>query len=110
MRCQVIIVQPHYVIFDPALHLKGSALRFFGLNLGACEERKDGWFADIGVGLTLWEGTYEGAHDRRLRYFREDGTVIPTGAEFAEQERQRAEGLLAQLRALGVEPQPDNAE
>jgi Uma2 family endonuclease len=112
----------YYVIFDPARHLKASALRFFGLNLGAYEERAAGWFPDIGIGLTLWEGTYEGAHDTWLRWCHEDGKVIPTSAEYAEQERQRAEQanqraekerqraerLIVQLHALGVEPQNDS--
>ena len=107
----------YYVIFDPARHLKASPLRFFGLNLAAYEERAAGWFADIGIGLTLWEGTYEGANDTWLRWCDQDRLVIPTGAERAEQERQRAEQerqraerLLAQLRALGVEPEADTAE
>jgi hypothetical protein len=86
----------------------------------------------VGLGLTLWQGVYEGRADLWLRWCDQDGIVIPTGAERAEQERTRAEQaeqrveqertraeqertraeqaeqraaqLLAQLRALGVEP------
>ncbi len=101
----------YYVIFDPARHLKTCTLRTFSLNNVAYEERAAGWFSGIGIGLTLWDGAYEGAQDTWLRWCHEDGTVIPTSAEYAEQERQRAEQehqraerLLAQLRALGVEP------
>jgi hypothetical protein len=43
------------------------------------------------LGITLWEGVYEGRADRWLRWCDRDGIVIPTGAERAEQERQRAE-------------------
>jgi hypothetical protein len=95
---------PNYVIFDPAQHFKTAPLRFFKLDLSAYEEREAGWFPDIGIGLARWEGTYEGVPGIWLRWCYEDGTIIPTSAEYAEQERQRAERLLAQLRALGVEP------
>jgi hypothetical protein len=60
--------------------------------------------------IDAWEGAYEGARDTWLRWCYEDGTVIPTSAEYAEQEHQRAERLLAQLRALGVDPQDEPAE
>jgi hypothetical protein len=115
----------HYVIFDPARHFKSAPLRFFKLNSSGYEEIAAGWFPDIGIGLALWEGAYEGVPGTWLRWCYEDGAVIPTSAEYAEQERQRAEQerqraeqerqraeqanqvaerLRAQLRALGIEP------
>ena len=45
-----------------------------------------------------------GIHDRRLRFFTPDGTLVPTPAEVALQEQQRAEQLAAKLRELGVDP------
>ncbi len=113
----------YYVIFDPDRHLKGQLLRIYGLSLGVYEELATHWLPDVGLGLMLWEGAYEGAHDTWLRWCDQDGQVIPTGGEYAEQERQRAEQerqraeqerqraerLIAQLRALGVEPQDDPA-
>jgi Uma2 family endonuclease len=110
------IVTRYYVIFDPDRHLKGQILRIYGLSLGVYAELASHWLPDVGLGLTLWEGAYEGAHDTWLRWCDQDGQVIPTGGEYAEQERQRAEQerqradrLIAQLRALGVEPQDDPA-
>jgi hypothetical protein len=115
----------YYVIFDPARHFKTAPLRFFKLDLSTYAENAAGWFPDIGIGLALWEGTYEGVPGIWLRWCYEDGSVIPTSAEYAEQERQRAdhadqraeqadqraeqerqraERLLAQLRELGIEP------
>jgi hypothetical protein len=79
----------------------------YGLRVGVYEKLASHWLPDIGLGLTLWEGAYEGAHGTWLRWCDQDRQVIPTGAERAEQERQRAERLLAQLRALGVEPEDD---
>jgi hypothetical protein len=46
---------------------------------------------EVGLGLTLWEGSFEGKHETWLRWCDQDGIVIPTGAERAEQEHQRAE-------------------
>ncbi len=40
-----------------------------------------------------------------LRWYDQEGNLLLTGAERVEHERQRAERLAAQLRALGVEPQ-----
>jgi hypothetical protein len=71
------------------------------------------------LGLTLWEGQFEGKHDTWLRWTDEHGVLIPTGKERVEQERQRAEHaeqLLAQerqraerlaalLRQAGVDPE-----
>ena len=53
----------------------------------------------------VWQGVYEGLAATWLRWYDQDANVLPTGAERAEHERQRAECLAAQLRALGIEPQ-----
>lgn len=59
----------------------------------------------------MWEGEFEGRQDHWLRWCYQDGNVLSTGDERAEQERQRAEQakqrtqLLAdRLRAMGVDP------
>ena len=88
-------------------------------------ETPETWLEQVGLGLTLWEGEFEGRQDVWLRWCDEAGNVLPTGDEraeqseqLAEQERlekeqqqhraeqaeQRAELLAEQLRALGVEP------
>jgi hypothetical protein len=106
MRDYAQIGTRYYVIFDPDRHFKGPVLRVCGLRVGVYEELADRWLPDIGLGLILWEGA-TGAHDTWLRWCDQERRVIPTGAESAEQERQRAERLLAQLRALGIEPEED---
>jgi hypothetical protein len=124
MRDYAQIATRYYIIFDPDRHLKRQVLQVYGLTLGVYEELERHWLPDIGLGLALWEGVYEGGHDTWLRWCDQEGNVIPTSAEYAEQERQRAEQerqraeqerqraerLLEQLRALGVEPQDDPAE
>lgn len=111
---------PYYVIFDPDKHLGPYVLRSFVLTGGEYVPCPSNWFPRVGLGVTLWEGEYEGHPSAWwLRWCDERGEVIPTGAERAEQERQRAEQerqradraeqqielLRAQLRALGKEPE-----
>jgi hypothetical protein len=96
---------PYYVIFDPDEHLRGGVLRVFHLVRGGYRSRKASWLPRVGLGLKLWEGTFEGLTRSWLRWCDHEGIVVPTGEERAEQERQRAERLAAQLRALGIDPE-----
>src|SRR5262249_39810840 len=86
-----------YIIYDPDNLLKGGVLRAFVLQRDQYEAVDTGWLPEIGLGLTLWQGTFEGQHQTWLRWCDQEGQVIPTGAE-------RAEKLAEQLRALGIEP------
>ena len=49
------------------------------------------WFPEVGLGLTLWEGVFEGVQATWLRWCDQEGRVIPTGAERADEERRRAD-------------------
>lgn len=53
---------------------------------------------NVGLGLTIWEGVYEGLHDQWLRWTDHEGNLIPTGFEKA---RKLAEKLLI---SLGIDP------
>jgi hypothetical protein len=81
----------YYVIFDPDNLLGGGVLRAFALNQGEYEPIDPGWLPRVGLGLTLWQGTFEGCSDTWLRWCDREGRVIPTGEERAEEERRRAE-------------------
>ncbi len=125
---------PYYVIFDPWHLLSDRVLRiyrFAGTGNGYIEQ-VGGLLDAVGLGLSLWQGEYESTEALWLRWTDRDGRLIPTGAELArreqqrateaeqraeeerqraeesarqaEQERQRAERLAARLRELGVEP------
>jgi hypothetical protein len=59
----------------------------------------------LGVELGIWQGQYQNVTLPWLRWWDSQGNLLLTGDERAEQERQRAERLAAQLRALGVEPE-----
>lgn len=114
-----------YVVYDPQGLVQDPPLQVHLLTGGKYETQPDGWIPGVSLGLTLWEGVYEGKHATWLRWCDADGQVIPTGAERAEAERTRAEAertradaertradaatermerLAAKLRELGVEP------
>lgn len=120
-----ILRVPYYVVFDRytdhwrVFQLHGS--RYTELEL--LQSRL--WIEEIGLGLGLWQGTYENIERQWLRWYDAEGNWMSTFGERAEQERQRAnrerqraeqerqraererqraERLAAQLQALGVEP------
>ena len=74
------------------------------MNWGAGIRRTDTRLPNVGLGVTLWQSVFEGWHDTWLRWCDQGGEVIPTGAERAAIERQRAERLAEKLRELGVDP------
>jgi Uma2 family endonuclease len=87
----------YYVIFDPDDLLGHGVVRACVLARGKYEPLDAKWLPNVGLGLVLRTGKFEGQQQTWLRWCDKDGRVIPTGAE-------RAERLAAQLRALGVEP------
>lgn len=113
---------PYYVLFDR----RTDHLQIFTLEQGVYQPvaltEPRYWMEEIGLGLGLWEGSFQGVTRLWLRWFDEAGQWLPTEAErqqqraeMAEQaltqtqqeldeERQRAERLAAQLRALGIDP------
>ncbi len=101
----------YYIVFDPLEQLGDRLVRSFEQRAGRYQEMTASWLDAIGIGLTLWDGKFEGKDDRWLRWCNAEGIVIPTGAENAEQERQRAEraeakaaDLAERLRAMGIDP------
>lgn len=63
------------------------------------------WFEELGLALAVWQGEYQDAEGRWLRWQDNEGNWIPTASDRAEQERQRAERLAARLRELGIDPE-----
>lgn len=113
-----------YVIYDPEEHLKKGLLRTYELQGGFYQIKETTWLEKLGLGLTLWQGTYEGMEAVWLRWCDSSGQILLTGEERAEQEqkkaeqerqraeqerlraekeRLKAERLAARLRALGEE-------
>ncbi|MBD2385148.1 Uma2 family endonuclease [Cylindrospermum sp. FACHB-282] len=118
-----ILRVPYYAIFDRYK----SEFRMFQLTGGSYVERfhetsinSDSrfWIPEIELGLGVWQGSYKNVEMPWLRWYDKDGNWLLTTAEQerqraeqerqkAEQERQKTERLIAQLRALGVEPDLD---
>lgn len=104
---------PYYAVFDPLRQLQkpdemnGSVLKVWALSVGRYTELPPSqvfWFETVGLGLTLWDGVFEGQQDSWLRWCRQDGRVIPTGKERADQSQQKTERLAERLRQMGVDP------
>src|SRR5207302_803054 len=59
----------------------------------------------LGVEVGIWQGLYQNLDLPWLRWWDAQGNLLLLGEERAERALQRAERLVAQLRALGAEPQ-----
>lgn len=107
----------YYAIFDPLRQLQkpeemnGSLLKVYVLTAGRYVELAQPWLETVGLGLTLWEGMFETQPGLWLRWCDSEGRVIPTGAERAMLEQQRADQaeararqLAERLRAMGIDP------
>ena len=108
----------YYAVFDPLRQLQGSdelngsLLKVWELTgKKYVELPKPYWLEPVGLGLTLWEGTFEEQTETWLRWCDHNGQVIPTGAEGrelerqrADSERQRADRLAQRLLAMGINP------
>ncbi len=108
-----------YVVFDPNRQLSNKLLHIYSLKGTRYQESKKTWFAEVGVGVTLWQGVYRDMEATWLRWQDEEGNLLLTGkerADLAEEQAKLAEEraklaeeqaarLAAQLRALGIEPE-----
>lgn len=81
----------YYVIYDPQRQVMPEVVTVYRLKGFEYERQAEALFPDLGLGLTLWEGVFEGKNDLWLRWVDAQHRLIPTGRERAEQERERAE-------------------
>jgi Uma2 family endonuclease len=81
----------YYIIFDPTQQLKKGVLRLYELRNRKYVKLTTNWLAAVGLGVTLWTGTYEKQKDSWLRWCDAAGHLILTGAERASREYHRAE-------------------
>ncbi len=108
----------YYIVYDPTKQLGESVLRVYELRGRRYSETTQTWLEQVGLGLTLWEGEFEGRQDVWLRWCYRDDTVLPTGDESsqqaeqraqqaeqrAQQAEQRAQQLAERLRNMGIDP------
>jgi Uma2 family endonuclease len=101
-----------YVIYDPRQQVMPEVLTVYRLREDAYVRQNTTRLEDLKLGLTLWDGEFEGRVDTWLRWTDEQGVVIPTGKERADHEsqradheRQRADRFAALLRQAGIDPE-----
>lgn len=101
----------YYVVYDPNQQLGETNLHIFELKGIHYLEITVTWLEQVGLGLTIWQGEFEGSNNVWLRWCDQKGNILLTGDERAKQAEQRAQEaerraqkLAEQLRALGVEP------
>jgi Uma2 family endonuclease len=106
----------YYVILDPWCLIQPGYLRVYRLHAGGYRLRPDSRLEQVGLSLTLWEGTFEGGHHHRwLRWCDLDGRLILTGDEQAEWEREQAEwereqAVRARIRAEQEQERAEQAD
>ncbi|MEH2318109.1 Uma2 family endonuclease [Nostoc sp.] len=102
-----ILKVPNYIIFEP----DSGSIEMYRLPsteqyiLQEPDENQRYWIAQMNLYIGVWQGTRENRIGKWLRWWDEQGNLLLWGGELAEQERQRAERLAAQLRAAGIEPE-----
>jgi hypothetical protein len=74
---------PYYAIYDPDKYLSQEPLRTFELSGGIYRPVPPGPWPTVGLGLRLWQGTFEGHEDVWLRWCDADSKIIPTAEERA---------------------------
>lgn len=100
---------PYYVIFDPFQELSDEVLTIYAsLDLRKYIKYHQSFLSEIGLGLTLWKGLFEGTSATWLRWCDEQGNLIATGEERAEQEKTRAEQ--EKIRADQLEQKQQQSE
>jgi len=91
---------PRYAVFDPEHLLSEDTLRTYELLAGKYRRADAGPWPDIGLGLRLWEGPFEGHTDVWLRWCDANGEIILTAEESARQADERAAQLAERAAQL----------
>jgi Putative restriction endonuclease len=107
-----ILQVPIYVIFDPAIGLLEFYIlqdEHYELQLPDPEGRH--WIPAMNLFLGTWRGSKEGRSGYWLRWWNQEGELLPWALELIERERQEKERerqekerLMAYLRSQGLDP------
>ena len=81
----------YYVVFDPLKELGETILRVYELRNNIYVELNNFFLSQIGLGLTIWHGIFEGLEYDWLRWCDASGNILLTGNELAQQAQQQAE-------------------
>ena len=81
----------YYVVFDPLKELGETILQVYELRNNIYVDNGNFFLSQIGLGLTIWHGIFEGLEYDWLRWCDASGNILLTGNELAQQAQQRAE-------------------
>jgi Uma2 family endonuclease len=98
----------YYIVYDPNQNLGEEILRIYTLEGRHYLEMTDNWLENIGLGITLWTGEFEGRNDSWLRWCDQNGNILLTGDELAKVAVERAKN--AEEHAKNAEKRAKNAE
>jgi Uma2 family endonuclease len=127
----------YYAVYDPVRLLSPDVLRVYEREAGRRYHLRDDLrLPEVGLSIGLWEGVFEDHRDTWLRWYDHEDQLILTGQERAilaedralhaeeraaqteeratqaeeraTQAEERAARLAAQLRELGIEPEPSS--
>ncbi|HLO88673.1 MAG TPA: Uma2 family endonuclease [Nostocaceae cyanobacterium] len=95
----------YYVIYNPHRHRK-LKLEIYKLIDGVyyLQDGNPVWLPEIGLGIGIERGTYQGITREWLYWYNEQGQKLLTPEEQAKQAQERANRLAEQLKALGIDP------
>ncbi len=87
LRLYAQIDVPYYVVHDPWQLLSTDVVQVYERGLSKRYRlRKDLQLPEVGLGVTLWQGEFEGYTNTWLRWCDAAGNMIPTGEERARSE------------------------
>jgi hypothetical protein len=105
LRTYARVGVPYYVIFDPEDLLRGGTLRVFELQGRRYRPLAEPYFlGEAGLGVRLWDGSFEGINRTWLRWCDREGNIILTGAERADRAEKELARLKEKLRDMGIDP------
>jgi Uma2 family endonuclease len=99
-----ILRVPYYIVFSRYT----NRLRFFQLTGGRYQEQALEpthpriWIPELGLGLGLWQGEFEGVTRQWLRWYDDQGNWIPTDAERATQAESQLRQVALNLLQQGM--------
>lgn len=121
---------PYYVVYDPFAFRGNRPLKAYQKHgIGYMDIANPTNLPELRLGLTVWDGSYQGLEGKYLRFLDASGKMLATGQERAEleskradqeskradqesqradQESQRAERLAQKLRELGLDPEAES--
>ncbi len=89
----------YYVVYDPQRLLADEPLQVYELRPGHFVLRDDNLLYWLDLGVTLWEGSYEGTPSTYFRFTDVDGNLLLNDEELAQEQEMRASIAEAQIES-----------